>query len=718
MTMKLSSSILALAIVVGARVAWLLACGPFVTDLRTVETIAPPHLREYARGELGVVRQHFARRFLVQAYRGYAGQPPLANPVNERSVARAGNQTFRRIQNYQHIANCLDDAFASAERTLKARVARYGEASAEVRDWRRAQDAVFSNCGGEPLVLPEPAPATADPLVRADRAYQTAAAYFYALQYEEAARRFLAIAGDGTSPWRMYGRYLAARAMIRQGTVLDEPGGAAGRLAKAESELKVVIDDSGAKALHASARGLLDYIAARTRPIAQVQALASALSTARQVSDQQMIDYQLLMDRLLGDTTTFDYAAIANRAALVKTADLNDWIVAMQGTGPESLTRALERWKATRAAPWLVAVLWKVPPSHRDTPAALEAAERIGRDSPAFATVAFLRVRLLAGRGNTDEARRILATLPTKPERGFPPEAMNLLTAQRFIFAADFDELLANAPRTIVSTEWVDTTLRTATGSAALDEDAGRVFSERLPLERLIEASLSTALPDRLRVRVAAAAFTRTLLLGRYADSGRVLPVLEQLAPAMRSDLRRFAAAATDDDRHIATIMLLLRTPGLDTRVRGMDDTASFPIATPSRRLDHALRRNWWCGADPHGRLSGAPPESDVLSLLYPDGLIPYPSFLTADERKSTEQEMAALSAIGPAPNYLSTAAVKWARARPNDIDAAEALARAVEGGRWGCGDQKTSQTSRRAFQVLHQLFPKTEWARRTKYWY
>ena len=110
----------------------------------------------------------------------------------------------------------------SAVRTLTARVAQYGESSPQARDWIRAQNAVFSNCSGDSLVLPEPAPASADPLTRADRAYQAAAAYFYGLHYDEAVTRFRAIAGDTSSPWRPYGRYMAARALIRQAVVPEK----------------------------------------------------------------------------------------------------------------------------------------------------------------------------------------------------------------------------------------------------------------------------------------------------------------------------------------------------------------------------------------------------------------------------------------------------------------------------------------------------------------
>jgi hypothetical protein len=82
------------------------------------------------------------------------------------------------------------------------------------------------------------------------------------------------------------------------------------------------------------------------------------------------------------------------------------------------------------------------------------------------------------------------------------------------------------------------------------------------------------------------------------------------------------------------------------------------------------------------------------------------------------QRERQAMAALGTAPNYLAAEAVKWAKSRPTDLDAAEALAHAVEGTRWGCTDKGSTPASRAAFQTLHQLFPRSEWAQRTRYWY
>jgi hypothetical protein len=130
------------------------------------------------------------------------------------------------------------------------------------------------------------------------------------------------------------------------------------------------------------------------------------------------------------------------------------------------------------------------------------------------------------------------------------------------------------------------------------------------------------------------------------------------------------------------------------------------------------FHRDWWCGLAAGTRERMVDRSAMVIAVVHPASGMVRPAFLTDAEVARADHELAALSALGPAPNYLAREAVAWARARPRDPDAAEALARAVEGTRRGCRDEDTAAASRRAFQALHQLFPRTEWAQRTKYWY
>jgi hypothetical protein len=735
------------AIAAGGAAAYVLACGPVLTVLRPLESLRPAQTEPYDRGDLGVVREHFARRYLVQAYRRLSGKPAILVspqpepaspfvPTNDVPPIKAWRDLHqqvmgtdaaidadRRIGDYQLVTNCMLDAYATAAKTGRTRLERFGAASPAVREWVRAQDAVLANCSGTALVLPDPAPANADALTRADRAYQTAAAYFYAMQFDEAARRFEQIAVDTASPWRPYGRYLAGRARIRQATIpetFDRP-----KMLAARADFQATLADRDAAFLHESAKGLLNLIAFRAEPIPHLRELAVSIGGADTVTSAQLNEYERLLNVLLGDVATYEYAGIADRAAIAATADLNDWIMVMQGTGDAAAARAIEQWKRSSSLAWLVASLWKTPPNHADAPALLEAAGRVAASSPAYLTAAFLRVRLLAERGSGDQARALLATLPQKAAGNGDVEAVNLLIAERFMLARSLDELLQNAPRVAASKRWDaapwnDTEGDTDTGGPlkrppVFDDDAAIVFSRRLPLARLVEASKSQLLPARLRLRVAAAAFTRAWMLGRDADALAVVPVLRALSPSAAADLQKFEAAPPAD-RHIAGLRLLLRTPGLHADVKGIEDEQDAEAGL-SRDFDHTFRRNWWC-AVPKGERGLPESESALLPVLYRSQDVPGPPFLSADERDGARREREGMAAIGTAPNYLAAEAVKWAKARPTDLDAAEALAHAVEGTRWGCTDGSTTTASRTAFQTLHQLFPKSEWARKTRYWY
>src|SRR5262249_57395745 len=130
----------------------------------------------------------------------------------------------------------------------------------------------------------------------------------------------------------------------------------------------------------------------------------------------------------------------------------------------------------------------------------------------------------------------------------------------RFMLARSMDELLAFAPRFVVSerldmSSWKDPDENTEPGplnrDPVFDDDAAAAFSRLMPLTRLVEASTSTRLPPRLRLRVASAAFTRAALLNPIDDALKIAPVLRALSPSAAAVLLRFRSAAPPDP-HLA----------------------------------------------------------------------------------------------------------------------------------------------------------------------
>jgi hypothetical protein len=699
-------------------VVW--ACGPHFSALQTVAAVRPAHEPEFVGGELGVVRPQLRRANLVMAYRVLSGAGPTrlaprrpmvdaeSDWIERRDSALGGATRFirrtRSLPDYAWFDNCLEDAFRAAVATFDDRAARFGRSSGIFRDWVRAQDTVFSNCGDDtPLALPPPAAADAPLIARADRDYQIAAAYFYGMQYGEAARRFRAIAADAASPWRPYGRYLAARAATRAASVAD------GDFADAEQQLLAVVADPIAAPVHESARGLLARVRLRLRPGDELRRLARRLTTTTDAVDSDLDDFRYLMDHIVGDRVRYPFTEIDPEAAGVEGNDLVEWIIAFQGTGDEARERAVSRWRSTPTEPWLIAALWHVTGPHPAAGALLDGAAAVPATSTAYATVSFYRIRLLIALGRRDEARRLLAALPENPAPGFPIETINLFRAERLLLARDLDEFLRHAPR-IGNAAYQPAYVPDARAVLSFDADAAVVLDRQLPLERLIEAALSSMLPQRLQTRVTIAAFTRAVVLDRQDEARRLAPTLRGLAPELGADLDNYLAQTAPSATRHAAALLLVRTPGMTTHISGLDSNYSVDYTEPSRR-HRDFFSSWWC--------PGYEEESALVAMLYPaSGEIPTPAWVTPADHQAAATEHAQLLKAGSPARFLATAVLDFVREQPNSPAAPEALARVVNGWRRTCRDAADAPLARRAFQQLHRRYPQSSWAKQTRYWH
>jgi hypothetical protein len=68
--------------------------------------------------------------------------------------------------------------------------------------------------------------------------------------------------------------------------------------------------------------------------------------------------------------------------------------------------------------------------------------------------------------------------------------------------------------------------------------------------------------------------------------------------------------------------------------------------------------------------------------------------------------------------NYYVKVVLDFAGLHPDDPRVPEALSRAVKNTRMNCNNPRTGALSKKAYDLLHQRFPNTSWAKNTKYWY
>ena len=690
------------------------ACGPFFPEAIFVYTLHPDFpLDSYAAGHLGILQPTYARSYLYVAYRYLAGagfdeveQLDLTQlwddrmssmPVDSTAPAQAWLDARAELQelpespaidsykaiDWQSYPNCTSDAFESAAVTLKDRVRKFGADNPSVRDWVLAQDQVFANCAGEEATIPHEPAASVPAILRADRQYQIAAAYFYSGDYPEARKRFQQIAADAASPWKKIAPYLAVRTLVREGTVgagLDQPSNPE-PLRQAEQQLLKMRDDPAAERL-------LAYVEIRIDPAARAHQLAPIL--LKQENDnlyRDLWDYTTALDKLPAEGPHQD--------------ELTEWLFAFQSDKPESFDASLKRWKQTSAVPWLVAAISKAPPSSPSAAELIAAAESIKKESPAYFTLAYHTIRLMLESGKKDAARQKLDLLLNASRSEVLPASLNRFLAQRMTLATGLDDFLKYAQRApaaagvdyggLEMTE-EDHTRPVLPAILLMDDDGASVINTRLPLEMMDQAAHSSLLDGALKKRLLKAVWVRAVLLDRTDVAVKLLPEMQSLAPDAAP---LWKAIALESDPHAAkfdAVYLLLKHPGLEPILR-----SGLERETPIDETD-LYRDNWWCAV----AAEQGPP----------------PSFLDAAATTAASAELSILAAEGPAPNFLAAEVIRWARAHGDDPRVPEALHLSVKATRFGCTDDATTKFSKEAFQILHRNYPGSKWARKTPYYY
>lgn len=749
------------------------ACGPFTLEAVFTFSVHPDFpLERFARGQLGIIQPTYARSYLVTAYRHLSGagvnaeeQKALAalwkdrletggDYLSEQDMIAPWLEARKRVvttgeapkisiyrarekpHDYDTYLNCQRDAFTTAKATLEQRLNSYGASSAAVTGWIEAQDKVFNNCseGNETLTPLD----TTDATMRADRAYQIAAAHFYAARFNDARRAFEEIARDTRSPWQTRAPYLLGRTLLRQGSLTEDAAARNEALTAAEQQFQKVLADASLRATHADATKLLKLTRLRLRPKERLRELAADVvrANAQATLRQDLWDYTVLLDKFVEESAPKDFDSSVDKLKFKdlpqvgREDDVTDWILTFETTDAEALEHALQKWKKTSSLAWLVAALTNVSPTHPASPVLVEAAARVRTDSPAYPSVAFHTARLLVEAGRDEEARTRLDALLAESRAGLPVSALNEFLSLRMKVARNLEEFLRFAQRHASAFSYNDDGRELpisndealkdeqvkpfAEGNTMFDMDSVKQMNQLFPLALLREAAMlrpPRGLPTHLRREVALAAWVRAVLLNDRETDRQLVPVVLELVPELKGFADADLDSASNDQRKFSALYTILKFPGLQPYVdsgRGRE--------TPLKQIDN-YRDNWWCAfsVETHAPQTSAEQAETTAPQPSPPAAV---KFLSAAERSAAAREGARLSALGTAPNYLARMAVEWSEKSANDPRVPEALHLAVKSTRYGCTDKGTGALSKSAFQALHTRYPKSEWAKKTPYWF
>jgi len=726
-----------------------IACGPVFPTATFVSAHPDLPLEGFAAGNLGVLLPEYSPSYLAVAYRYFENRPfsrdeqsqlvrawdgqlyahvDSYNAVLQASISRRNDVPTAPVysvtgQGFQSFGNCLADAIETADRTRQERARQFGENSPAVASWAAAQKTVFDNCEGGSSV-PDPADASLPQIIQKDRDYQIAAAYFYSLNFDEAKKRFLAIAGDRDSPWRATAALVAARCDIRWATVVNNEGAEARneRLATADGQLKAVIANPAFSSMKASAQRLRAFVGYRLDPDAQTNELANAIvsDTAPGAIGANLMDYNQLV---------FGRYPRSGTSAATQTNDLTDWIESFRyGGTADQQARRVTRWEETKSVAWLAAALVYAQPGAAKVEELLDAAAQVPTTSPAYLTVAFHANRLLARSDNLERVRSNIDQILKLPKGRLSPSSRNLFFALRMQAAKNLDDFLQFAPRqplgVTLSLEVTDPQLCDHAPSECFpvngpffDSDAVVELTEAMPTSVLAQAAVDKRLPKALQAQIAETTWVRAILLDQDDLARKLVPVLSSLESDLASALKDYSNKPSAADRKFEAAFLILRQPGLEPYIHAGIGRFDYNKPTPDGEINN-YRQNWWCSLAPGASTVMHLNFRSALGALYPKGNSVSPAFLTADERQSAASELAALQKIPAAPDWLAQQVLTWAQAHPDDSRLPEALHDVVVSSRYGCDDIDTATYSKQAFSLLHNRYSKSTWAAQTPYWF
>lgn len=652
-------------------------------------------------------------------------------------VTKLDNITvYRQVGDFFAVQTCFADAFATAARTLRDRIAARGATDPAVAAWLTGQDAVFVACHQD-IELP-PLPGGAPAWLVEDRAYQQAARALYERHFPEAETRFGDIAVDPASPWRPLAPCLAARAAVAAAIPSHDPASIAG--ARTRLLALAAADAPG----HAGAAGLAAALDFRTEPDARRTVLVDELLRAalKPTVAADFKDLRRLGQSPAGQPEFLDWLTVFGR---IPDKPGDGWFEHYDTdnvwkTDEDARAHAVERWTATKDPAWLIAALQATAPGP-DAESLAAAARALPAADPAWLTAAYHRIRLAPGEP-ADSARDLDAILA---RTDLSVTTRNLFTAQRAMVAASQADFLrfaqrvqacapaeygaAPTPQTCLAARFgIDIYHETAPEGRFGDDALATI--DRLPLEARGALAEDASLSAPLRLDVTLTTWTRAALMGEDATADRMARGLVTLLPAMAPEFSRFTQSPPGEDKRFAAWFALLKLPGAATHlVPGpmLDEKGEYvrPGGDYQRPTGGVKEyEGYW--PDWIYAPIGSPPVAayvqpgDIVcqnlcgSAGYPYRAPPFAAIRTELDRRERGRYAPASDRVANA-RHVWEDVLAYVQAHPDDPRAPETLYQLIRVSRFGHGHARSSF---RAFRLLKSRYAATAWVRDSRYFY
>ncbi|CAN5271355.1 hypothetical protein BH10CYA1_BH10CYA1_36750 [soil metagenome] len=742
-------------------------------------------LRLYAAGNIGVVQPGWAKSYLVVAYR-YLNFKPLSKNEQDsiinlwhfrikggsrfssmgliddrdaylalRSKAIGADPKKNSDLSYNMDSFCYeheisDSSMLQARQTLAQLLQKYKPLSPQVREWVKAQDGLYGLPGqkGVKVVVPLELAGTADSTLQDYRNYQIAAANFYLNKYDAALSKFEQIAAKTKSPMKDIASYMVLRvkaADVRL-THNDENNAVANLLQNA--------------VLHADKVSTRENILNLLRPInylketsvGAIKMLSSSIvkgTTQRFGGDVGDLTFLLDGNPLHPESTE----PISEE--LVAASDLADWVITIQSSvfadldydhSPEAKAKekvreqryashALQMWRKTKTLAWLVAAVTTNGLRSSATSDLRDAANSVGRTSPAYLTCRFYIADALIESGKKQEARAVL--LPLLSTSKLPPSSRNLFAMQMAAASSTAVDYLKFAVQYPPETLQSNTDLVTpkflkdessnyySTEVPAFDSEVADDISRNAPLSIWMSFAQSNSIPQQFKSIVLRSAWTRAQLLQRNDQALKISDAMAATNPVLRNSVARFKSAPEGLARQFAGACVVLKNFGMTPYLEGglerhgerVDEfdwyNGNFWVPFPLVKEKKDSDQDSWSFYETVA-FNGSAAMGERMKGYGANGLN---SRLTPAEKKQADTERALILKNNPSRYYGQTV-LSWARSHPSDADVPEMLYRVVKLPKWTAESTDGSAFSKKAYFALHNNYPGSKWTKKAVCYY
>jgi len=641
---------------------------------------------------------------------------------------------------FNNRVSCYEDAFANAASTLQQRMGHWRKDKAAAPSlllWLAMQDWVFGYCGNATEVTSPVLPDTSPAWLKADYAYQRAAASFYAQEAAplSADQAFEAIAADRTSPWKDLAAYMRLRTLARA-----NPGSEAGRTRtttkedladalKAQKDLTARVDavagpllaNPKLQALRPSIYRLREALRIRLLlPRQRMQVLANGLHT---IGNPDVAAARIL---LLNHEMRVCLYAGCDALGPDQSDDLLLWLNTVRGFTGATPTRedddwqdrtSWRAWQRSHALHWLFAAVHFVPDADTGRWASLQQAlAEVPIDHPAGYAARQLRAMRL--RANNDHAgvRNLLADAAASPLIAHSVSGQNLVKALLLPSAQTEDEWQRLAVRTVagIRDPEAEDVVSPITLTTAFDRDVTQVLNRNAPLSLWLRLASYSRLHASTRNALLETAWTRAVLAEQFPMAREAARLRSSAQPPIPPLMARSMTLADTDRagwRHVLMERMVspsdtLRGPASET---WYTTPRSLTMPAPAAPLFNALSggSNKWC--DAAGDAPDLTKQPDALRAL---------AFLPGDEQRQHAVEIDRLRQVPIDSIYFTQSAMALMHDAPRDPLVPQALSVAVRMARFTCSDKSVGEWSRKGLQALHKNYPRSTWSAATRYWY